>query len=116
MNLFEVYSRYGNILFEEKKKWDYKSVKEEASKYKSRKEFWKGSNSAYDVARKNGWLDEWFGHLYKSWDYDSVKEESSKYKSRTEFAKGNESAYRVALKNGWLDEFFSGKNNLQSSI
>ena len=108
MDLLSVYREYEDIinLNEAKKKWDYESVKEEASKYKSRREFWKGNGSAYQVARKNGWLDDCFGHMYKSWDYESVKEEASKYKSRNEFRKGSGGAYAAALKNGWLDEFF----------
>lgn len=112
MDLLSVYREYGDIinLNEAKKKWDYESVKKEASKYKSRWEFAKGNGSAYDIAGKNGWLDE-FDWLVTperkvKWDYESVKEEASKYKSRKEFEKGNESAYKVALKNGWLDEFF----------
>ena len=40
------------------RKWYYDSVKEEASKYKSRNEFAKGKRGAYNVALKNGWLDD----------------------------------------------------------
>lgn len=39
--------------------WDYKKCKEESLKYKSRSEFNK-SVRAYNVSRKNGWLDEFF--------------------------------------------------------
>ena len=44
------------------KKWTKERVFEEARKYKTRNEFGKGCVSAYDVARKNKWLDEmtWF--------------------------------------------------------
>ena len=60
-------------------KWDYESVKEEASKYKSRSEFQKRCASAYRVALKNGWLDD-FNWLVRpkrkvKWNYDSIKEE-----------------------------------------
>ena len=91
------------------RKWYYDSVKEEASKYKSRNEFAKGKRGAYNVALKNGWLDD-FDWLVKpkkvKWDYDSVKEEASKYKSRGEFQKMCGYAYEVARINGWLDEWF----------
>ena len=44
------------------KKWNHETCYEEAKKYKSRGQFQDGSNQAYTVARKNGWLDEydWF--------------------------------------------------------
>ena len=91
------------------RKWYYDSVKEEASKYKSRNEFAKGKRGAYNVALKNGWLDD-FDWLVKpkkvKWYYDSVKEEASKYKSRGEFQKRCGYAYEVARINGWLDEWF----------
>ena len=33
---------------------------EESKKYNTRNEFKKGNRSAYNVARKNGWLDDFF--------------------------------------------------------
>ena len=38
-------------------KWTYDACCEESKKYKSRSEFRKNSGSAYDRARKQGWLD-----------------------------------------------------------
>jgi len=40
--------------------WCYETCYIEAIKYKSRWEFGKANGSAYNVARTNGWLDEWF--------------------------------------------------------
>ena len=40
--------------------WTYDMVKQEAEKYNTRTEFWKGSSGAYTVASKNNWLDEFF--------------------------------------------------------
>ena len=40
--------------------WTYDMVKQEAEKYNTRTEFWKGSGSAYIVASKNNWLDDFF--------------------------------------------------------
>ena len=40
--------------------WTYETCMEESKKYKSRNEFQKGSSGAYDVARRNGWLDDFF--------------------------------------------------------
>ena len=93
-----------------KNHWTYENCMEESKKYKSRSEFCKGNGSAYNVARKNGWLDEytWFKRLVKPngyWDYERCMEESKKYISRGEFSNGCSRAYEVARKNGWLDDF-----------
>lgn len=40
--------------------WTKEKVFEESRKYQTRKKFDKGSSRAYEVARKNGWLDELF--------------------------------------------------------
>ena len=41
-------------------KWTYEALKEEASKYKTKQEFNKMKNSAYKIARENGYLEEFF--------------------------------------------------------
>lgn len=85
------------------------NVIEESKKYSSKSEFQKSNNSAYQSARKNGWLDEmtWLSrpkaHNFK-WTKEMVFEESRKYSSRNEFNKKNVSAYQVANKNNWLCE------------
>ena len=69
-------------------------------------EFQKRCGYAYEVARINGWLDEWFVHsIKKLWDYDSTKEESKRYNTRNDFKKGSRGAYKAALRNGWLNDF-----------
>ena len=92
-----------------KGKWNKKTCMEESKKYKSRGEFCKGNGSAYQVALKNGWLDEytWLGEskTSKKWNYETCMEESKKYDTRKRFCNGCVSAYQVALKNGWLDEY-----------
>lgn len=49
-----------------KKIWTKEKVFEEARRYQTRKEFFKGCSGAYNVARKNGWLSEmdWFKNGY----------------------------------------------------
>ena len=92
-----------------KGKWNKKTCMEESKKYKSRTEFFKGNGSAYHVARRNGWLDEytWLGEskTSKKWNYETCMEESKKYDTRKKFCNGCVSAYQVALRNGWLDEY-----------
>ena len=101
--------------FEEKKKqknyWSKEHCEEEAKKYKTRIELEKGNGSAYKVALKNGWLNDygWMKPIIKPrgyWTKEHCYEEAKKYKTRTEFAKGSMSAYKVVRLFGWMDEFF----------
>ena len=89
--------------------WTKERVFEESKKYKSRGEFGKCCGGAYNVAWKNGWLDE-MGWLSKNWNRKwnrkTVFEEAKKYQTKSEFSKGCSGAYNVAWKNGWLNEIF----------
>ena len=93
-----------------KTKWNKETCYEEAKKYSTRYEFQKGCGSAYEVARKNKWLDDydWFVEIYKPmgyWNKETCYEEAKKYSTRSEFQKGCGSAYKVACKNKWLDNY-----------
>ena len=91
-------------------KWTYETCFEEAKKYKSRNELRKGSNGAYGVALKNGWLDDytWFvkppAHN-KKWTRETCFEEAKKYGTRSKFQKGSHGAYEAARLNGWLSDY-----------
>lgn len=101
--------------------WNYDACYEEAKKYNSKVAFKTNSNTAYQQARKNGWLKEytWFirpkrdyssmkgkkPHNFK-WDYNACCDEAKKYHSRTEFMKGGHGAYDVARRNKWLDDYY----------
>ncbi len=96
------------------KKWNRDTCRREAAKYKSRGDFCENASGAYNVARKNGWLDDysWFvsgkeiaSEKRRKWNYDTCREEAINYKSRSEFAKGSKTAYQVARKNGWLKDY-----------
>ncbi len=88
-------------------KWSKEKVFEEAKKYNSLSQFKYNNNSAYSVARLNGWLVEmiWFARpKYIKWTKEAVFEEARKYNKKYHFQIGCETAYKVALKNGWLTE------------
>ena len=93
-------------------KWTKEKCYDEAKKYKSRGEFAKRSNVAYNVALKNGWLDEytWFEKIRGAWTKEKCYDEAKKYKSSSEFFRKNRTAYTIAWKNGWLDEYDWFKN------
>jgi len=96
-----------------KLKWTKKRCQKEALKYISKSEFYKGSPSAYERTRKEGWLDEMCSHMISTkelltkWTKEKCVDEALKYKHRTEFYKGSSGAYGSALKNDWLDEVCS---------
>ena len=89
-------------------KWNKKTCFEEAQKYKSASEFGKANGSAYDAARRNGWIKDytWFEVLWEpKWDKEACYKEAKKYKTRTEFQKGCASAYKKALERGWIEDY-----------
>ena len=90
--------------------WDEKSCFNEAKKYKTTTDFRKKCVSAYDVARRNGWIDnyDWMEIITinhkNTWTKDKCIEESKKYNTKSEFWKHSRSAYNAANKNKWLSE------------
>jgi len=101
----------GGIGYIGKGKWNKKKCIEESKKYSSRVDFFINSNSAYQKALKQGWLDEmtWLSNTHKHprgyWmNKENVINESKKYCSKIDFQNNNTSAYQAALKNGWIEE------------
>lgn len=92
--------------------WTREKCYDEAKSFISREEFANGSKSAYEVARQNGWLDEytWFKKSRLSvpkgfWNRESCYLEAKRYKSKQEFHDGSIGAYQSAKRNGWLDDY-----------
>ena len=88
---------------------NYDNCYNEAKKYKTRSEFQKKCVSAYQVALKNGWLDDytWFETLWeKKWDYEGCYNEALMCKSRSDFKQNNPCAYLSARVNKWLDDYY----------
>lgn len=102
------------------RKWNRENVINESKKYKSKSEFKKNSNGAYNYARKHNilcemiWLkkpDIW----NKKWNNDeSVINESKKYKSKTEFKKNSRGAHCYAWRHHLLDKMYWLNNNLKN--
>jgi predicted GIY-YIG superfamily endonuclease len=88
-----------------KKYWIRENCIEEALKYKSRKEFSRKSNGAYDASLRNGWLDNVCGHMISkrlSWTKETCSAEALKYNTKSEFIKNSRSAYMFALRKQWI--------------
>lgn len=92
-----------------KRIWNLGALFIEASKYKTRNEFYKKNNGAYSSAHKQGLIDEVCRHMPKpiKWDKTLLLEEAKKYKTRTEFSIKNQSAYCKAKKLKLLDAICS---------
>lgn len=93
--------------------WTFERCKAEAINYESRKEFAIKSNSAYNSARRFGWLEKICVHMKNSrihykkknyWDKKKCISVSVKCLNRNQFYKKYPGAYMACLKNKWLDE------------
>lgn len=90
-------------------KWTFDRCLEEALEYNTRKEFETNSQSAYNSARRNKWLNEICSHMDRVqktknyWTEENCRDEALKYNYRTEFHKNAGSAYAAASKMGKLD-------------
>ena len=88
--------------------WTKDRVFEESRKYKTRTDFEKGKQRAYQIARINKWLDEmiWLQPKHKKiyWTKEKVFNEALKYVNSYEFSLKCSGAYHSAKKNGWTKE------------
>lgn len=89
------------------KYWTLEKCKEDALKYKTRKE-WSENSKGYNRCHSNGWLTECCQHMkfirnYRVWTKDDCINDALKYKTRSEWY-NNSYAYKIASKNGWLDD------------
>lgn len=108
INMFDWF-RGNEIKIEKQTIWTENTCKQEALKYKSRKEFRYACRGAYDKARELGWLEDYNWLCFPKkivWNYDNCKKEAIKYHNRFEFQTKAYSAYKYALTNGLLNEFF----------
>lgn len=95
------------------RKWTYEACLEEAKKYETVADFQKGSGSAYNAARNNGWIKDcnWFVDGNKrnalkntKWTYETCLALAKQCSCSSEMSEKNSAAYARALKNGWIKE------------
>lgn len=92
-------------------KWSEITCREEALKYNTRGEFAQKSASAYEVARRNGWLENytWFEEKQKPagyWDhYDNCYNAALECRNKSDFCHRFNRAYVIAKRNEWLKDY-----------
>lgn len=89
--------------------WTREKIFEVARQYKTRSEFKKGYNNAYNIACKSGLIYEmdWFITKRKArgyWTKERVFEAGKKCNTKKEFQNKYNGAYQKAHEYGWIDE------------
>ena len=83
--------------------WNLETCFEEAKKYKTKVEFEKGNNGAYQAAIKNKWMIyfTWLEPSFK-WTLDACVLEAKNYDSLSDFRKAKPNAYNYAVKHNLI--------------
>jgi hypothetical protein len=92
------------------RKWTKEKCAKEAAQYRTRNEFKKNSNGAYQAAKRYGYLQEITQHMpaiADLWTKQRCAAEAKKYSRRTDFQLACGPAYNAAWREGWLDEITS---------
>ncbi|SHH56421.1 GIY-YIG nuclease family protein [Ferrimonas marina] len=94
--------------------WNDKArCQREADRFQTRTEFQKGSPSAHQAAKRNGWLEEMTQnypntiHPANYWTKERCWAEALQFQARKPFQVGSSSAYKAARLHGWLDDICS---------
>ena len=104
-------AKAGSIGLLARNKWTKKTCYIEALRHASRADFAKNSGGAYEIARQNGWLEDytWFKKIRRPngyWrDYDNCYNAALECKTISEFSKAYNPAYVWAKKQGWLNDY-----------
>lgn len=92
-------------------KWTLEKCEKEALKFNSRINFARKNNSAYNSARRYGWLDKICVHMITVntkpigyWTKERCIEEAKKYKTKSDLYENSPGAYMSMLRNDWLIE------------
>lgn len=87
--------------------WTKEQCYKEAKKYNYMVEFRHESASAYTIARREKWLDDydWLIKKHKHWTYQECFEIAQKYSTKTDYKNASPSAYAASLDNEWLGDY-----------
>jgi very-short-patch-repair endonuclease len=94
--------------------FDLGALQKIASQYRTRADFKRGNEPAYNFACRHEYIDEICGHMLtkyqaqsealQKWNKDAVIASAKHYRTSREWCKNEGAAYNAARKNGWLDE------------
>lgn len=96
------------------RRWDLELCRQEALKYKSKRDFHRGSDSAYRAACANKWISEfkWLkdgrsiaAEERTMWTFEACKEKALEFKYKRDFKRSYNGAYQAAVANKWISEF-----------
>jgi hypothetical protein len=91
--------------------WTFERCKSAALKCKTKQQFRKYYESAYNVACKNDWLNKICGHLIQImkspnyWTKERCQQEALRCKTKAEFRKKYQGAYSAAFKKDGLMKY-----------
>lgn len=93
--------------------WDEKSVREEASRFKSRTDFAKGSGAAYNAARRLKIIDSLFESKLEKWSVEKIELLSQKCSTKKDLKRLNASAYNAALRFNIIGRLFDNQGRVR---
>lgn len=105
-----------------KLKWTFNKCKKEALLYKSKTEFQKNNGSAYQSARKNGWIEDICSHMLQKikpdnfYTLDKCVELSLTCKTRKEFKSRYHHAHDISYKNKWTSIVFAHFSEMRNTV
>jgi hypothetical protein len=88
--------------------WSKERVFAEGKKHKNRRAWQLAQSRSYNIAWKNGWLNQIIGReiIHGKWTREAVLQSGQKFKTKAEWRNSQDgSAYVIAKRNGWLREF-----------
>jgi hypothetical protein len=98
-------------------KWHKEACTKDAQRFKYRSDWQRGSNSAYNSAKNNNWLDECCVHMNlkkggnterkpisRYWDLESCRKEAERFTSISHWNDNSGSSYQAALRNNWVEQ------------
>lgn len=103
-----------DIFFKERKVfplfWTKEKIKAKAVLFQTRGEWQKNHRKSYDIAHRNGWLEEMSCHMHAfkrvptKWNREAVLADAKKYNTKSEWWTHSNGAHLSARNNGWFAE------------
>jgi hypothetical protein len=90
--------------------WTKGAVLKDALVYQTIRDWRNNDNAAYQIALKNGWLEEATGHMIRLqkpsgyWTKERVITDALRFTTKIEWIRDNKNAWAAAQRNGWLAE------------